>query len=203
MFEISLPDGVRAGERRDRNLIGDITGEAFAEDPINLWIFGKPGALPPLFRIMAGDIYLPNGICHLAGEDGATMWCHSEQMKGLGTLALWQLIFAQTFMATPGAMKRGLGAAQAMDANHPKEPHLYLFTIGTRKRARGTGLGHKLMQPMLNAADRARIPVYLENSNPVNTGFYVRHGFERTGLFTIGEGSPVMEAMWREAIKRA
>ncbi len=199
MFEIALPDGLRAATKRDRNLLGDITGEAFAEDPINLWIFGKPVALPPLFRILAEDIYLPNGMCHLAGNDGATMWCHSDKLKGLGTAALWKLILVQTFKGTQGAMKRGLGAANAMDENHPKAPHLYLFTIGTTKTARGTGLGHKLMQPMLDAADRAGLPVYLENSNPVNTGFYVRHGFERMKTFQIGEGSPIMEAMWRTA----
>ncbi len=197
MLTIALPEGFRGATKADRNLIGDITGEAFAQDPINLWIFGKPAALPPLFRIMAGDIYLPHGMCHLAGNVGATMWCHSEKLKGLSTPALWHLILVQAFKASSGAMKRGLGAAAAMDANHPTAPHLYLFTIGTRAAARGTGLGTRLLQPVLDAADKDGLPIYLENSNPVNTGFYVRHGFERTGVFEIGAGSPVMEAMWR------
>ena len=198
MLDIRLPAGMRSAERRDWKQLGDITGEAFAEDPVNLWIFGNPGALPPLFQILAQDIYLPNGICHMAGNEGATMWCHSEQLKGLGNWALWKLIVQQAFKGSKGSMKRGLGAAEAMDREHPKPPHLYLFTIGTRKAARGQGLGKRLIQPMLDAADRAALPCYLENSNPANTGFYVSHGFERMKMFEIGAGSPLMEAMWRE-----
>jgi ribosomal protein S18 acetylase RimI-like enzyme len=87
---------------------------------------------------------------------------------------------------------------EAMAREHPKDPHLYLFTIGTRKAARGQGLGKKLIRPMLDAADRTSLPCYLENSNPANTGFYVSHGFERMKLFEPGPGAPVMEAMWRE-----
>ncbi|MFN3910423.1 GNAT family N-acetyltransferase [Hyphomonas sp.] len=198
MLDIHLPDGMRTATRADWKRIGDVTGEAFAQDPVNLWIFGNPEALPPLFRILAQDIYLPNGVCHLAGDAGATMWCHSDRLKGLGNWALWKLIVLQAFKGAPGSMKRGLGAAEAMDREHPKEPHMYLFTIGTRKAARGQGLGKKLIQPMLDAADRAALPCYLENSNPANTGFYVSHGFERMKLFEPGPGGPPLEAMWRE-----
>ena len=78
--------------------------------------------------------------------------------------------------------------------------HLYLFTIGTRKAARGKGLGKTILRPMLDAADRAGLPCYLENSNPANSGFYMSHGFERMKLFEVGEGSPQMEAMWRDPL---
>jgi ribosomal protein S18 acetylase RimI-like enzyme len=197
-FSVTLPPRLREAVRSDCRHIGAITGEAFAEDPVNLWIFGKARALPPLFRILAEDIYLKRGICHLAGDEGATMWCLSERMKPLGQFALLKLIMLQQFMASPGAMKRGIGAADAMERYHPKEPHLYLFTIGTRKAVRGTGLGKAMMAPMLAAADAQRLPVYLENSNPKNTGFYVNQGFERMQLFEPGPGGPPLEAMWRE-----
>ena len=50
----------------------------------------------------------------------------------------------------------------------------------------------------LDAADRAGVPCYLENSNPANTGFYRSRGFERMKLFEPRPGAPPMEAMWRE-----
>jgi ribosomal protein S18 acetylase RimI-like enzyme len=103
---------------------------------------------------------------------------------------------------TRGAARRGLAAAETMAREHPTAPHLYLFTIGTRKAARGKGLGKALMAPVLAAADRDGLPCYLENSNPANTGFYRSRGFERMKLFEPGPGGPVLEAMWREPVSR-
>jgi len=97
-----------------------------------------------------------------------------------------------------GAARRGLTAAETMAREHPKAQHIYLFAIGTRKAARGKGLGKTLISPVLDAADRAGLPCYLENSNPANTGFYRSRGFERMKLFEPGPGAPPMEAMWRE-----
>lgn len=198
MLDIELPEGMRQAGKADWRQLGGITGEAFEEDPVNLWIFGSRGPLPHVFRNLARNIYLPRGICHIAGDRGATMWAHSDASRELGMLATLQLVWVLNLMGSKGAAKRGLGAGEAMAREHPKDPHLYLFTIGTRKAARGQGLGKQLMRPMLDAADRAALPCYLENSNPANTGFYMSHGFERLKLFEVGPGSPVMEAMWRE-----
>jgi ribosomal protein S18 acetylase RimI-like enzyme len=126
------------------------------------------------------------------------MWSHSAANRELGLLPMLQLVWLLTRMGSKGAARRGLGAGEAMAREHPKDPHMYLFTIGTRKAARGQGLGKTLIRPVLDAADRAALPCYLENSNPANTGFYMSHGFERMKLFEVGPGSPVMEAMWRE-----
>ncbi len=198
MLEIELPEGLRRAGKADWRQLGDITAEAFAEDPVNLWIFGGRGPLPHVFGNLARNIYLPRGVCHIAGDRGATMWAHSDSSRELGTLATLQLVFTLMRLGSKGAAKRGLGAGEAMAREHPKAPHMYLFTIGTRAAARGQGLGKQLMQPVLAATDRAALPCYLENSNPANTGFYTSHGFERMKLFHVGDGSPVMEAMWRE-----
>ena len=197
-MHIELPNGLRQAQQNDWKLVGDITAEAFAEDPVNLWIFGNPRGLRPLFRIFARDVYLKNGFSHLAGKNGATMWAMSDANIGLPRTSLWKLIIAQMRFGAPGSMVRGQEAGETMAKHHPSEPHLYLFTIGTRKLARGTGLGKALLAPALRAADREGMPLYLENSNPVNHGFYRSHGFETREIFPIGKGGPPMEAMWRE-----
>lgn len=198
MLEIRLPEGLRDAARADWRRLGEITGEAFAEDPVNLWIFGHREAIAPTMGHLAKHLYLPNGICHLAGNAGATMWCLSDRRRELSFLPTMALVWTLMRKGSEGAAKRGMAAGEAMVREHPKEPHLYLFTIGTRKAARGKGLGKRLMAPTLAAADRARLPCYLENSNPANTGFYVSHGFERLKLFVPGPGGPPLEAMWRE-----
>lgn len=198
MLEIELPEGLRRAGKADWRQLGDITGEAFAEDPVNLWIFGNAAAMPPVFSVLARHIYLPRGFCHLSGDAGATMWTPSSASLDLPLLPTLGLVSALLGKASKGTVKRALGAGEAMKREHPTASHLYLFAIGTRKAARGKGLGKKLMAPVLAAADRKGLPCYLENSNPANTGFYRSHGFERMKLFEPGPGAPPMEAMWRE-----
>lgn len=196
--EIALPDGMRAASSRDWPQLGAITAEAFAEDPVNLWIFGNTGPMADVFGALARAVYLKRGFCHVSGDEGATMWSHSSANREPGALAMLGLVSSIMRKGTKGAAKRGMTAAETMAREHPSAPHLYLFTIGTRKAARGKGLGKRLMAPVLAAADRDGLPCYLENSNPANTGFYRSHGFERVKLFAPGSGGPPLEAMWRE-----
>lgn len=198
MLEIQLPEDIRAATPGDWKTLGDITGEAFVEDPVNLWIFGKSGALKPVFSQLARHQYLPGGICHIAGDEGATMWIESDKRRELGTLPTMALVWTLMRHGSKGAAKRALTAGETMAREHPKAPHFYLFTIGTRKAARGKGLGKRLITPGLQAADKAGMPCYLENSNPANTGFYMSHGFERMKVFEPAPGAPPLEAMWRE-----
>ena len=202
-MQIDLRDGARVAHRNDWKQLGDILGEAFRDDPINRWLFGNPRAITSLFRIMADDVYTRHGFCHLIASEAAAMWLPAGVTSDLTAFGLWRLIAGQVRWGTKGAMKRAMGAGEVMAAHHPDVPHLYLFAIGTRESARGKGLGKALLRPVLDAADRDGLPVYLENSNPVNSGFYHAHGFETmTSPFSIGEDSPVMEPMWRSPTTR-
>ena len=83
MLEIDLPEGLRQATAADWRQMGDITGEAFETDPVNLWIFGHTHALKPTFSLLAQALYLKHGICHLAGDGGATMWIESQNRREL------------------------------------------------------------------------------------------------------------------------
>lgn len=198
LTSLQLPEGIRAAERRDWRQIGAITAEAFSEDPVNLWIFGNTAPMAAVFGTLARSVYLPRGVCHVSADDGATMWCHSSANRELSFFGLLGLVAAISSKGTKGAATRGRNAAETMAREHPKAPHLYVFTIGARKAARGKGLGKALMAPVLEAADRKGLPCYLENSNPENTGFYRSRGFEQIKMFEPGPGGPPLEAMWRE-----
>lgn len=197
-LDISLPEGTLAASPDDWRQVGGIIAEAFSEDPVNLWIFGNAAPMPTVFRSLAKSVYLPRGFCHLSGDAGATMWSHSSADRELSLIPTLALVASVIGKGSKGAVKRALGASNIMQKEHPKTPHLYLFAIGTRKAARGKGLGKALMAPVLAAADRDRLPCYLENSNPANTGFYRSREFERMKLFEAGPGGPPLEAMWRE-----
>lgn len=179
--------------------VADITAEAFADDPVNRHIFGKPKSIRSMFRVMTRSMYMPHGICHLHPLGGATMWMPPDVSAAPSPLGLMRFAFGQLRYATPAAIARGMALSELMQDWHPKAAHFYLFTIGTTLSARGKGVGRALLTPVLKACDLAGMPVYLENSNPDNAGFYAANGFERMGIFEIdGSGSPIMEPMWRE-----
>lgn len=202
-MQIDLTDTpLMPATRLDWQDVADITAEAFTEDPVNTWVFGKPASIRSMFRVMAREMYLPVGQCYLHPAGGATMWMPPDTQVDLGLRMQLKFALGQLRHGTAGAIQRGLHLSELMQDWHPKEAHMYLFTIGTTRAARGKGVGKALLAPVLSACDAAGVPVYLENSNPANSGFYGAHGFERMGVFEIGgEGSPIMEPMWREPRK--
>lgn len=200
MPEISLPEGQRRAGPNDWRALGDITASAFADDPVNLHVFGKPRAIQSCMRILARSIYVPVGYSFLQGEDGATMWLPPGASPGFGGLAQLTFALAMARFGSRGAMQRAMALSAQMAEHHPDAPHMYLFTIGAAPEARGKGVGKRLLAPVLAACDRDGIPVYLENSNPANSGFYRAHGFETLTTFQVGGDGPIMEPMWREPV---
>lgn len=198
MLEIDLPTHITRALPSAWTEVADITAEAFSEDPVNRWIFGEFKAIRACFRVLARDIYTRRGVCHLIPGKGAAMWIDASEMAALGTATQMALAGGVIRHAGFSAIKRALTAGEIMGRHHPEAPHLYLFTIGVTKAARGQGLGHGLIQPVLEACDRDGKAIYLENSNPDNFGFYSAHGFEHVEHFNAGAGGPPLQAMWRD-----
>ena len=204
MLHIQLPQGLEVAKRGDWKQLADVTAQSFAEDPVNRWVFGETRAIQSCFRVLAREIYTKRGICHFArGADGAvvgaTMWVCSDEVTKLSKLGEMSLALGVARHGSKGALERAQRAGEIMTAHHPKPLHMYLFTIGVLPSARGTGLGRRLVTPMLEACDRSGMACYLENSNPDNFSFYAAHGFEHMKYFAAGEGGPPLQAMWREA----
>ncbi|MEM9462341.1 MAG: GNAT family N-acetyltransferase [Myxococcota bacterium] len=196
-LDIKLPDTQRRAQHADWRTVADITADAFAEDPANLYVFGNPRAIRSMMRVVAREVYVPAGYSFIHGELGATMWFPPGAAMRFGPLALLAFVLGVWRHGSKGAIRRAMVLSKQMAEHHPKEPHLYLFTIGTVSSARGQGIGKALLAPVLAACDAADVPVYLENSNPKNTGFYRAHGFDTITTFCIGGDGPVIEPMWR------
>lgn len=197
-LDIRLPDGMRQAGPDDWRLLGKIIGDAFQNDPVSNWIFGKRSAMAPIFGRQARHIYIPRGICHIAGDAGATMWLLPGARKDMSAWAMVDIGQAMVRHAGIGAPRRGLRAEAGMNLKRPAEPHAYLYTIGVHSSGQGKGIGRQLLAPMLDACDRAGLPAYLENSNPRNHSFYAGHGFAHVEHFEPVRGAPPLEAMWRE-----
>lgn len=196
--DIELGPALVRARGADARQVGEITADAFRNDPFNRWLLGTEAGIRGVFVPLARHVYVPNGFSYRLGDEGAAMWMLSEGDDRLGFWALQKLRFNALFRASKGAIGRIERSVAAMEAAHPAFPHAYLFTIGVRPRAQGKGLGRALIAPVLAACDRAGLPAYLENSNPANRGFYGACGFERSGWIEPELGAPPLEAMLRQ-----
>jgi ribosomal protein S18 acetylase RimI-like enzyme len=190
-------DLVRAG-KGDAKLIARITADAFRDDPFNRWLFGSFAGMAGVFGALARHVYTPRGLCYRLGEEGAAMWMLPGGNSEPPLRALPALYGSVLFLSSRGAKRRTDATVAAMTRHHPEFPHAYLFTIGVRPRGRGKGNGRRLITPVLEACDRAGLPVYLENSNPANRGFYGSCGFTRRAMIEVAPGAPPLEAMLRQ-----
>jgi predicted N-acetyltransferase YhbS len=73
-----------------------------------------------------------------------------------------------------------------------------LALLGTHNGHRGQGLGMELVRQSLSAIDTARLPAYLESTNPKNLLRYERLGFKRIGSIQLPSAGPRIDRMWRE-----
>ncbi len=190
--------GLHQAGMKDAARIGSITGRAFADDPINLWILHKPALITRFMTQLARGIYLPYGFCeYLDGDQGATMWLPAGVKADMSLGTTLAMLKDAILCGVPGALQRGTAFSAIMNAVKPREPHFYLFTIGVVPEAQGKGLGGALLRSGLARADAAGMPTYLESSKWANVPIYQRYGFELRDEPDLPDGCPPMYPMWR------
>ena len=72
-------------------------------------------------------------------------------------------------------------------------PHWYLHLLGVRPEAQGKGLSRAVLRPIFEAADRDRVPVYLETLPEANVPIYQKLGFTLLGKSELPGGLPNWE----------
>jgi GNAT superfamily N-acetyltransferase len=197
---------VRPAAQTDVRELSAALGRAFYDDPVAMWMLpsedSRPARLAKFFATMTRHHHLAGGGVEVA-SDGT----------GIGAAALWdppnrwqhsvaeQLRMLPSFVIGFGlrlAIGRKLTELlEAMEREHPEEPHWYLATIGSDTRVRGRGFGQALMRSRLDRCDAEHAPAYLESSKPENIPYYQRFGFTVTGEIAIPGDGPTLWPMWR------
>lgn len=172
----------------------DLLGEAFAEDPLLNYLVpadvgDRPDLMAYLFRLLllcGGDHSY--GLTDGDGQtlQGIAIWLPPGQSVGLLDIlraGLYELPFR-----LPWPYLTRWRAALALDHYHHQAmpmPHWYLMLLAVSPRYQRQGVGHQLMQPVLEECDRTYQPCYVETFTEAAVGFYQRHGFEilKTGPF--------------------
>lgn len=85
------------------------------------------------------------------------------------------------------------GEFDAGRAKHMSGPHWYVQLLGVRPESQGQGLSRAVLRPVFEAADRDRVPVYLETATEPNVAIYQKLGFALRGHRELSGGLPNWE----------
>ena len=186
-------------ERRER--IAAIWADAFEQDPLMRWVFPDQSARVASLRRwweFSLDHMPPGAELHGTRADGCVAYwqppCEEEApstrqdgASGEQSGEYAEFVVMMTELLGELAPSRMEALGQIHQARLP-EPHWYLAVLGTSPGQQSKGLGSKVLAPMLERCDRIGLPAYLESSNPVNVGFYRRHGFKEHDELILGDG---------------
>jgi GNAT superfamily N-acetyltransferase len=174
---------------------------AFREDPVMSWLFPRPdrraAVLRDGFELFLRRVWLEHDQCFTTGQiAGAACWLPPGH---------WHLPAARKLALLPSLLRiarerapRFVRLLALVERKHPRAQHWYLVALGVEPAAQGTGLGSRLMYPVLSRCDAEGIPAYLEASSPRNRALYERHGFEVSEELELPAGGPPIWLMWRE-----
>ena len=192
---------VRPATTEDVAPIAEALAEAFSGDPPMMWFTpeeeGRVERLRPYFRILLRRLHLPHGEVWVSEDPaGAAAWVR----PGAWPFSTWQrrgVIPSElrTFGRHPVRVMRGV---EAIERNHPRDPHWYLEYIGVERAGQGRGVGSALLRPMLERCDAERVPAFLNAGSTRSRELYSRHGFEVTEEFRLPYDGPPLWRMWRE-----
>lgn len=95
---------------------------------------------------------------------------------------LWQLA-AIGLHCGVGCLQRFIKIGQAMPANWPRTPHVYVSVLAVAPQHQGNGYGAYLLDRVWETSKHHRdsLGVCLDTQNPNNLAYYKRHGFKIIG----------------------
>ena len=123
------------------------------------------------------------------GSEWPTLW---RTLRCGGLSFAWRMGWRATRL-----ISRLEGEFDAAREEHVPGPHCYVPLLGVRPEAQGKGLSRAVMRAVFDAADRARVPIYLETVPEANVAIYKKLGFELVGHRELTVGLPNWELVRR------
>jgi ribosomal protein S18 acetylase RimI-like enzyme len=190
---------IRKAERRDLPQLGRTLAYAFYDDPVMTWVtpndLTRRQALPSMFQLVAEALTRHDEMYTTDNGAGAALWVPAGQPR---VAQQDEEAFGRRLEEIAGEdMERLDGLMAVMEAQHPHEPHAYLWFLGVHPRWQGYGIGSALLADAFDRLDRHGIAAYLDATSPDNVRLYRRHDFEIIGILSAHGGAPLWQ-MWRE-----
>jgi GNAT superfamily N-acetyltransferase len=164
---------------------------AFDADPVARWMYPEPDQylqhIPRLFRALGASSFEARA-AHRSGDGaGIALWLPP------GVAAddyVFEAVVRETIVEGKQADVGTL--FERTEHYRPAESHWYLSLIGVEPLHRNKGCGANLMEHGLRQCDQEHRAVYLWSSNPQNTSFYQRYGFDVSDTIQVGSSPPII-----------
>ena len=165
---------------------GEALTQAFFDDPLCVYTFPDPRERAEkfvhFFTDSVRESFALQGVYSTAGRvEGVAVWMppgsgalSTEQAQAGGIDPLQTLFGEEAYQRFTGVFSH-LGPLHEQLV--PGE-HWYLALLGVVPARQGQGVGSALLTAVLQQADRAGLPCYLETFQPEAVRLYERHGFE-------------------------
>ena len=173
--------------------------EAFAVDPALRWVWPEDtryaGCATAFFGLLL-DLRRQGGEVWAArGGAAVAMWDPPGGLYSAPAVDPWPAL-QDSFTRTERARWAMFDAALAVPPGVPA--YWYLGVLATSPDQQGQGLGERVLEPVLDSADRTGTAAWLETMSERNVGFYARRGFEVAREVDLPDGGPRCWLMYRE-----
>lgn len=180
---------IRAATANDVNAAIAVLGDAFADDPLMVYLFrehagGVRAGTTAFFSILLRAriaLGMPALVLtHDGALLGAAMGYDTSRPAWLEALTQeWEAFEA----SVPGLSARMAAYENLCEAYQPSEAHYYLGVIGVHPSLQGKGAGKALLDAFCapSQLDQKSGGVYLDTTNPNSLQFYYKNGFELRG----------------------
>jgi ribosomal protein S18 acetylase RimI-like enzyme len=165
----------------------DSLARAFHNDPLQTYVFPdenerrmrSPAHFAPLLRygMLFGEVLTTEG-----NPLGAAVWLPPETWEVTPERATAAGFDTLPDILGEEAANRFFSVLGVIEPYHHRDvppAHWYLMVVGVAPEACGQGLGRALIEPIMNRADAAGLPCYLETAQPDNVAFYEYLGFKK------------------------
>ncbi|MEO1590540.1 MAG: GNAT family N-acetyltransferase [Cyanobacteria bacterium J06632_22] len=202
-----MPNNIVHLKRRDFEIASGHLATAFSQDPLLGYFLPEDAAAKQVAMQRLSQAFLtfaqPYGYIYTTVDEpkGVAIWLPPEASQ-ITLSQLWQVVTSGLILA-PLQMRWTrmrdfislIGTQLQLHEQLVPEPHWYLGMLGVSPDCQGQGIGGMLLQPVLEKADQAQVPCYLETTTTAAVRFYQRHGFE-----VVHQGTYVNRTYW--AMKR-
>lgn len=164
-----------------------VLARAFQYDPMMAYLIPderrRAAVAPGFFRATLGYC-LRYGEVHTTPEvRGVACWLPPGEARVTPGRILRTGGLRTPLTLGPPAFSRLLALMSHLDDEHERnapDPHWYLYILGAEPLSRGQGIGRAMLRPVLDRADAAGQPCYLETQNERNVPVYESLGFRLT-----------------------
>ena len=173
-------------DKQQHQAAAQALARAFHDDPMVMYVMPdderRRKHLPWFFKLATeyghryGETYTTPGTAEAAAiwlPPGGTI-ADPLKMVRLGLLR-------GVYKFGPASFMRFFSLLNHLEELHKRDmppEHWYLFVLGVDPARQGQGVGGNMIAPILERADKDRLPCYLETMKEINVTFYQKHGFQ-------------------------